>query len=167
MQLFHVSEFPEMFCMLRGLFVVIEPTPIEVCRTKEEKQDKYDSAHNHEHQDGRGVGGTREPVGMAVCRIGNPSPGPHLSCSSVARSRPTVVAPSAPRKTMRPRRQPLPATVIGMTKIPLSHSVVRHWCKELGALLICLYHSRFSSPVVPLACQARVFANSWWPSPSE
>ena len=38
LQLLHVSEFPEMLCMLRGFLLVIEPTPLEVCRTKEEKQ---------------------------------------------------------------------------------------------------------------------------------
>ena len=37
LQLLHISEVPEMFCMLRG-FLVIEPAPIEVSRTKVEKQ---------------------------------------------------------------------------------------------------------------------------------
>ena len=68
LQLLHIAEFPEMFCMLRGFLFVIEPAPLEVCRTKEEKQDKYISAHKHENQDRRDAGVTRESVGMEVRR---------------------------------------------------------------------------------------------------
>jgi hypothetical protein len=40
LQLLHISEFPKMFCILLGFLFVIEPAPVEVCRTKEEKQEK-------------------------------------------------------------------------------------------------------------------------------
>ena len=62
-------------------------------------------------------------------------------------------------KTMRPKRRPLPAKILGLTKILRSHSVVGHWYKEIDTPSIFPELSMVSSPVVLLACQARVFAS--------